>query len=69
MDKAFESIENLDSDNDGFTNIEEIRNLTFIGDEKDFPNKKNKTKNVKSNVTLFDFIYAQLMGPYLNKYE
>jgi hypothetical protein len=36
--QTLERIENLDSDNDGFTNIEEIRNLTFPGDQKD-PNK------------------------------
>ena len=33
----FAMIEPLDSDGDGFTNIDEIHNLTFPGDGKDFP--------------------------------
>lgn len=35
--RDFTSIETLDSDNDGFTNIEEISSLTFPGDTSDFP--------------------------------
>jgi hypothetical protein len=35
--KDFASIETLDSDNDGFTNIEEINALTFPGDPNDYP--------------------------------
>ncbi len=34
---AFKNIEQLDSDGDGFLNIEEIRNSTFPGDPNDFP--------------------------------
>ncbi|MCL7412725.1 MAG: hypothetical protein M8353_03790 [ANME-2 cluster archaeon] len=34
--KALENIEGLDSDGDGFSNIEEIHNLTFPGDPEDF---------------------------------
>lgn len=52
MDKAFEVIENLDSDKDGFANIGEIHNLTFPGDKKDFPNKK---KNNILSTKLLDF--------------
>jgi hypothetical protein len=37
MDKAFASIEHLDSDMDGFSNIDEIHNLTFPGNKSDFP--------------------------------
>lgn len=36
-EQAMRNIELLDSDGDGFTNIEEIRNLTFPGDADDFP--------------------------------
>ena len=40
----FTIIEPLDSDGDGFTNIDEIHNLTFPGDAKDFPgNPAGKT--------------------------
>ncbi len=34
---SFEAIEALDSDKDGFTNIEEITALTYPGDPNDFP--------------------------------
>lgn len=34
--RNFASIENFDSDNDGFTNLEEINALTFPGDPKDY---------------------------------
>lgn len=34
---AFKNIEQLDSDGDGFLNIDEIHNLTFPGDPNDFP--------------------------------
>lgn len=43
----FSSIETLDSDSDGFTNIEEINALTFPGDANDNP-KSNSTTNEKS---------------------
>ena len=33
----FERIEDLDSDRDGFTNVEELLALTFPGDPQDFP--------------------------------
>ncbi|WMW25101.1 PGF-CTERM sorting domain-containing protein [Methanolobus sediminis] len=35
--KNFSAIEELDSDGDGFTNIEEISALTFPGDSDDYP--------------------------------
>jgi hypothetical protein len=35
--KDFLAIEELDSDDDGFTNIEEINALTFPGDSDDYP--------------------------------
>jgi len=37
----FTFIEMKDSDNDGFTNIQEIRNLTFPGDPNDKPGSLN----------------------------
>ncbi len=52
MDKAFESIEILDSGQNGFTNIEAIHNLTFPGIKEDFPNKKKISANVMSNNVL-----------------
>jgi hypothetical protein len=36
-DRDFASIESLDSDGDGFTNLEEINALTFPGDPADYP--------------------------------
>lgn len=36
-DRDFEAIEALDSDGDGFTNLEEIRSLTFPGNPEDSP--------------------------------
>lgn len=35
--EALQNIEQLDSDGDGFTNIEEIQESTFPGDPDDFP--------------------------------
>lgn len=40
----FVSIELLDSDGDGFTNIEEIKALTFPGDANDYPQTTNTTQ-------------------------
>jgi hypothetical protein len=36
-DRDFASIETMDSDGDGFTNLEEINALTFPGDPADYP--------------------------------
>ncbi|MFQ6051980.1 MAG: hypothetical protein ACE5K4_09840, partial [Candidatus Hydrothermarchaeota archaeon] len=38
----FVAIEGIDSDSDGFTNIEEINALTFPGDPNDFPAPVNQ---------------------------
>lgn len=37
---AFATIETLDSDGDRFSNIDEIHNLTFPGNKRDFAKKK-----------------------------
>lgn len=48
----FASIETLDSDNDGFTNIEEINALTFPGDANDHPQTTTGTPTTTTpNVT------------------
>jgi hypothetical protein len=36
---ALGAVENLDSDEDRFSNIDEIRNLTFPGSKNDFPKR------------------------------
>lgn len=46
--RDFASIEALDSDNDGITNIDEINALTFPGDSKDFP---QTTSEITTNET------------------
>lgn len=40
-EKAFKSIEILDSDGDKVSNIDEIKNLTKPGNQKDFPKNKS----------------------------
>lgn len=50
MGQAFQKLENGDPDNDGFTTIEEIRELKSPGDNKDKPPKKSA-----SIAKLFDF--------------
>ncbi len=50
--KDFASIGNLDSDNDGFTNLEEINGLTFPGDPNDYPQDISQTPSETAvNVT------------------
>ncbi|OPY25605.1 MAG: hypothetical protein A4E23_00015 [Methanomethylovorans sp. PtaU1.Bin073] len=49
--RNFASIESLDSDNDGFTNIEEINALTFPGDANDHPQTTSATPTTTTNVT------------------
>ncbi|WP_370574195.1 hypothetical protein [Methanomethylovorans sp.] len=50
--RNFASIENLDSDNDGFTNIEEINALTFPGNPTDYPQTVSQTPTATTpNVT------------------
>lgn len=41
--KNFSAIENLDSDNDGFSNIKEINALTFPGNASDHPKAEEST--------------------------
>lgn len=51
MDRAFSDTENLDSDGDKYRNIDEIHNLTFPGDKKDYPNKKsNSVRKILENI-------------------
>lgn len=49
--RNFASIETLDSDKDGFTNIEEIKALTFPGDANDHPQTTSATPTTTTNVT------------------
>lgn len=50
--RNFASIESLDSDKDGFTNLQEIKALTFPGDPNDYPPTTSATPTVTSaNVT------------------
>ena len=44
INEALSKIEILDSDKDKYSNIDEINNLTFPGDKKDFPPGKRKDK-------------------------
>jgi hypothetical protein len=50
-DHDFGAIEQLDSDGDGFTNIDEIHAGTFPGDPNDNPNTKSKPKAPPSTTT------------------
>ncbi len=45
---ALTAIENLDSDSDGFTNIQELRALTFPGDPTDHPQAASATPTATS---------------------
>jgi hypothetical protein len=50
--RDFASIETLDSDNDGFTNLEEIKALTFPGNPNDYPQTTSVTPTgTTTNVT------------------
>jgi hypothetical protein len=48
-EKDFLTIEELDSDGDGFTNIEEISSLTFPGDPDDHPEVAEVTESETAN--------------------
>lgn len=50
--KNFGSIEALDSDGDGFTNLEEINALTFPGDPADYPQTSSEVPETGDNETL-----------------
>ncbi len=41
--KAFNATKNMDSDGDGYTNIEELNAGTYPGDPTDYPGKNEKT--------------------------
>jgi PGF-CTERM protein len=43
--RDFASIEGLDSDGDGFTNLEEINALTFPGDPVDYPQTESESSS------------------------
>ena len=49
--QALENIEELDSDGDGFNNIDEIRNSTDPGDPDDFPEVMGVTQTPTSTET------------------
>ena len=52
IDQALAKIEGLDSDGDRFSNIDEIHNLTFPGDRKDFPKGKSGANGARPNVDM-----------------
>jgi hypothetical protein len=56
----FGAIEPLDSDGDGFTNIDEIKALTFPGDPKDNPNAKAAPKPAPTTTTTAPFPFSVL---------
>ena len=60
----FGAIEGKDSDGDGFSNIDEIKALTFPGDPNDNPNKKpeEKPKPPPSTTTTTKGPLDQLIG-------
>lgn len=50
-ERDFASIEALDSDGDGFTNVEEINALTFPGDPADYPQTESEIPSTEVNET------------------
>ena len=60
----FNIIEPLDSDGDGFTNINEIRNLTFPGDAKDFPGSPAAGKTTNGISAAYTLIIIGLIAIY-----
>ena len=50
--QALENIEEADSDGDGFSNIDEIRNSTFPGDSDDFPEVMEVTETEMETSTV-----------------
>jgi len=47
--QSFKAVENLDSDKDGFINLDEIKAMTLPGDKTNFPKTKNKVSLKKSH--------------------
>ena len=56
----FGAIEGLDSDGDGFKNIDEINATTFPGDPNDNPNTKAKPKPTPTTTTTKPFPFSLL---------
>jgi len=56
------AIEGLDSDGDGFKNIDEINAGTFPGDPNDNPNTKAKPKPAPTTTTTKPFPFSLLPG-------
>jgi hypothetical protein len=56
----FGAIEGLDSDGDGFKNIDEIKAGTFPGDPNDNPNTKAKPKPAPTTTTTKPFPFSLL---------
>ena len=66
--RNFASIENLDPDNDGFTNLEEINALTFPGDPEDYPQDGSQTSsgtviNITQQQQTIEITEVGLEGP------
>ena len=61
----FTMIEPLDSDGDGFTNIDEIHNLTFPGDAKDFQRSPTAGKTTTGISAAYTLIIIGLIAIYL----
>jgi hypothetical protein len=59
------AIEGLDSDGDGFKNIDEIKAGTFPGDPNDNPNTKAKPKPPPTTTTTKPFPFSLLPGSVL----
>lgn len=58
INQALSQIENINSDNDRYSNIDEINNLTFPGDKKDFPTGrkfKAKVPQLLSPIDIIDY--------------
>jgi hypothetical protein len=56
----FGAIEGVDSDGDGFTNIDEIKATTFPGNPNDNPNSKAKPKPPSTTTTTKPFPFSLL---------
>ena len=61
----FTIIEPLDSDGDRFTNIDELHNLTFPGDTKDFPGSPTSGKTTTGISAAYTLIIIGLIAIYL----
>jgi hypothetical protein len=50
----FADVEKLDSDRDGFTNLDEIKALTFPGDSTDTPRRRGKADSTAARSAVLD---------------